>query len=222
MLIKGLFKISLTAVAAVLLSGCGSVATIRPLEVGQSALALSVGGPLSEVPGIGTFPVPYSNIRYRWGVLDRLEAHIGVHPTVMVYGALGMDVGLSYLLFDQKEAIPAACLGLNPTFWVNPFYGAVFFAPELEAAFSWQVHPRIMLYTGAQSFIQLEKPYFPWAVLVGTEVRLGQIGLTVEAKWYAPTEATVPRVVYYPADVSNHGALGGVVGISFYPGGVND
>lgn len=213
------FLLSLLALA-----GCGTVATVRPLEPGERSLSFSVGGPVAAIPGVADMPVPYSVLRYRWGVMDRLEAHVGVHTTMMAFGTLGLEAGLSYLLINQKGALPAVCAGINPTVWVNPFNeGAAFFAPQAEMVLSWCLHPRFFFYTGGQTFLQLEKPYLPWAVLVGAEIRLGQsLGFTLEGKWYAPLEDSDWRVVNYPLSPADQGALGVVLGVSFYPGGTDE
>jgi hypothetical protein len=208
----------------ILLVSCGSVATVRPLEPEERALSFSVGGPVAEVPGIANLPLPYSVLRYRWGILNRLEGHIGVHTTMAFFGTLGVDVGLSYLLLDQKGWRPAICVGVNPTAWINPFNrDGVGARPEAEAAASWYLSPRLLFYTGAQAFFQLEEPYVPWAALIGTEVRVGKaIGLGVEVKWYATLEDSDFRVVGFPLSPADQGALGAVVGINLYPGGANE
>jgi hypothetical protein len=201
---------------------CGSVATVRPLDVNQRAFSLSLGGPVAEVPFIATLPIPYSVLRYRWGILDRLEGHIGLHLTTMLYGAAGVDAGLSYGILEQKGAIPYLCAGINPTMWINPFYEAAGFRPEAELTASWNLSDMVLIYTGAQAFFQLEEPYVPFAPMLGTEVVIGNtVGLTLEAKWYAPLENSRYRVVTYPLSPGEQGALGMVLGITLYPGGIS-
>lgn len=208
----------------ILLIGCGSVATVRPLEPEERALSFSVGGPVATLPGIADVPLPYSVLRYRWGILNRLEGHVGVHTTMAFFRTLGVDVGLSYLLLDQKKWQPALCVGVNPTAWINPFNpDGVGARPEAEAAASWYLSPQLLLYIGAQAFFQLEEPYVPWAALIGTEVRIGKaIGLGIEVKWYAPLENSDFRVVNFPLSPADQGALGVVLGVSLYPGGTNE
>lgn len=209
-------------VPLVFLIGCGSVATVRPLDVNERAFSLTLGGPVAEVPGMATLPIPYSVLRYRWGILDRLEGHVGFHLTTMFFGATGIDAGLSYGILEQRGAIPYLCAGVNPTMWVNPFYEGVGFRPEAEFTASWNLSDHALVYTGAQAFFQLEEPYAPFAPLVGTEVVVGNtVGLTLEVKWYAPLENSRYRVVAYPLSPGEQGALGAVLGITLYPGGVS-
>lgn len=216
-------RLFLLAILVVIVSGCGSVATVRPLVVGEQALAFSLGGPVATVPGFADLPVPYTVARYRWGVAERLEARVGVHPTMLAFGTLGLEAGLSWLAFDQHKALPALCVGATPTMWVNPFNGAVGLAPEAEAALSWMVGESVMLYTGAQAMFQLEEPYVPWAALAGVEFRVSRhVGMGLELKWYAPTEAAYPHVVDFPVSIGNQGAIGGVIGLTLYPGGEDE
>lgn len=203
----------------IFISGCGTVSTVRPLPVGQNALSLSVGGPIAELPGIADVPLPYSTLRYRWGVYKNLEAHIGLHPTMLVFGTIGLDAGLSYELIHGSKLTPSLVAGINPTFWINPFNRAAGFSPEAEAVASWTIGKNLLVYSGGQAFFQLEKPYVPWAALIGWECRFGAAGLGIEAKWYAPTENSEYRVVRFPLSPGKMGAFGAVVGFSLYPGG---
>ncbi len=207
---------------AILITGCGTVSTVRPLEPGQNAVAVSVGGPIVTLPGIGDLPLPYSVLRYRWGVLKSLEAHIGLHPTMLAFGTIGLEAGLSYEIIHGKKLLPSLVLGANPTFWVNPFNVAAGFSPEVEAIFSWIVCDKLLLYSGGQTFFQLEKPYAAWAGLLGAEYRLGYAGVDLEVKWYSPTENSEYRVVNFPISPLDQGALGVVLGVTLYPGGSND
>lgn len=178
---------------------------------------------MATIPGFADLPVPYTVARCRWGVARRLEAHVGVHPTMLAFGTLGLEAGLSWLVFDQYKALPALCVGTTPTLWANPFRNAVGFAPEAEAAVSWRLGGKVTLYTGAQAMFQLQEPYVPWAALAGAEFRVSRhVGLSLEVKWYAPSEQAYPRVVGYPISIGGQGALGGVVGISLYPGGEDE
>jgi hypothetical protein len=208
----------------VILTGCGTVSTVRPLPVGERALAFSLGGPVASIPGIADVPLPYTTLRYRWGIIDNLEGHIGIHPTMLVFGTLAADVGLSYQFLSPLKWRPGLCLGLNPTMWLNPFNdngsGA---APSADLTASWDVNRSILLYTGGQAFFQLQEPYVPWAVLMGSEFSAGKyLGLSAELKWYAPSENSTYRVVNYPISPGGLGAFGVVLGISLYPGGRHD
>lgn len=203
-------------------TGCGTVSTVRPLEPGQSAVALSVGGPVVTLPGIADVPLPYSVLRYRWGLEKNLEAHIGLHPTMLAFRTIGLDAGLSYEIVHGEKAVPSLVFGINPTIWVNPFNEAAGFSPEAEAVLSWMIRDKLLVYAGGQAFFQLEKPYVPLAALLGAEYRLGPMGLGFEAKWYSPAENSEYRVVNFPLSPGDHGALGAVLGITLYPGGSNE
>jgi hypothetical protein len=203
-------------------SGCGTVSTVRPLEPGQNAVALSVGGPVVTLPGIADVPLPYSVLRYRWGLVNDLEAHVGLHPTMLAFGTIGLDAGVSYELVHGNKVLPSLVLGINPTIWVNPFNEAAGFSPEAEAVFSWIVWDKLLLYTGGQTFFQLEKPYTPWAALLGAEYRFGAVGLGLETKWYSPTENSEYRVVNFPLSPAKQGAFGFVLGFTLYPGGKDE
>jgi hypothetical protein len=74
--------------------GCGSVSSVRPIGAEEKAVTLSSGGPVTEIFGI-TMPLPYSVLRYRQGLRNNTDLHIGIHPTMAILGNLGIDVGLT-------------------------------------------------------------------------------------------------------------------------------
>ena len=77
-------RIHLIFLSLLVLTGCGTVSTVRPLPAGERALAFSLGGPITTLPGIADVPLPYTTLRYRWGIADNLEGHVGIHPTMIM------------------------------------------------------------------------------------------------------------------------------------------
>ncbi len=195
-------------------AGCGTVTAVRALHKGESCVAVSLGGPVANVAGMDV-PMPYAVGRYRYGLTDRAGLYGGAHLAMPAFGVLGLEAGFSYQLLDQRGALPglsacAACTGL-----IEPGGGEALF-PGLDLVASWQVGGRWLVYAGGQSLYQLnEKPHAVFAPLVGAECRLGRWRVSLESKWYAPTERTHPRNVNYRLPIGGHGAVGFVVGVSY-------
>jgi len=210
--------IALLPAVLALLSGCGTMTAVRPLRRGESAVAVSLGGPVAKVAG-QDIPLPYIAARYRYGVSDRFGLSAGWHVTPVILGIAAFDAGANYGLVEQRGAIPAISAAGGITGYLEAGGPSRVF-PNLDLALSWRYADRFASYAGVQSMYQLSRePYVAFAPLVGQMVELGRFGLAAEVKWYAPTEPTKPRQVDYRIPISGKGALGFVLGAGWNWGG---
>ena len=195
-------------------SGCGTVAAVRALHKGESAVAVSLGGPVANVAGMD-IPMPYAVGRYRYGLTDRAGLFGGAHLAMPAFGVLGLEAGLSYQFLDQRGALPGLSASAGFTGLLK-LGGEEAFFPGLDFVASWKLGASWLVYGGVQSMFQLnEKPNVVFAPLVGAERRFGRWRVALESKWYAPTEVTHPRNVNYRLPIGGHGAVGFVVGVSY-------
>lgn len=208
--------------AAVLLAaGCGTVSAVRPLRRDQSAVALSVGGPVALVSG-NDMPLPYAVLRYRYGVNDRFGLYCGGHLIQAAMGNIGFDGGFSYHFLEQDGLVPAAGASAGIVALLKPGSGgetAVF--PQADLTASWLAGNRSLTYCGLQTIYQFNaKPYVALAPFIGEEVRLFQsLSLALEAKWFGAGEPTEPRTVDYTMPLFGSGAVGFVLGVNWQFGG---
>jgi len=205
------------ALAVLFLStGCGTVASVRPLGKDNSSLSLTSAGPVAPVFGID-MPIPYAVLRYRRGLNDNTDFHCGLHATMLYLGNLGIDVGLTKHLFRQSGWRPALALEasayylyhLNELSTIRAF-------PEVSAFARYDLFSnRHALYLGSHALVQYNSPYVIIAPFLGFEFNIGHFGLNLEGKWYAPTENTKYRVVDYQLKPFDHGAIGFAWGVSY-------
>ncbi|HEY1101161.1 MAG TPA: hypothetical protein VGF99_19635, partial [Myxococcota bacterium] len=80
-------------VANVGAGGCVSFNSARPLAPGEHAVAVTAGGPLTTIPGVGVIPLPNVTVEGRHGVVEHLDINYGVHLLPTIFGALGGHVG---------------------------------------------------------------------------------------------------------------------------------
>lgn len=197
--------------------GCGTVPSVRPIGKGQKSVTLSSGGPVTRIYGVA-MPIPYSVLRYRQGLSDDTDFHLGIHPSMSMLGNLGIDVGLTRHLTDQA--------GWKPSFSLEASIYGFYHANELSSI---RVYPEVstigsfrsegreqVLYFGVQNMIQSASPYLVFVPLVGAELPFGRrFVLDVETKWYAPSEESEDRAVEYSIKPFGHGALGFAIGGSY-------
>jgi hypothetical protein len=204
-------------VSCVLLLQCGTVSSVKPLGVGNKAIAFSAGGPVAPVYDMD-IPLPYSVLRYRFGLKDNTDIHIGIHPTMALFGNLGIDAGVTRHFMRNLGMRPGISAGLA-------LYGFYDFAdldhmrayPELSIIFSYDIfRSSHVVYFGGQGMIQFAEPYIVPAAVAGGEFSLGRnFALSIETRWYAPTESSDDRVVDFRLRPFDQGALGFVLGLGY-------
>jgi len=202
-----------------LTAGCGTVTAVRALRKGESAVALSAGGPVARLSGMD-IPFPYAVARYRYGLNDRTGLYVGSHLSFAGLAVIAIDGGFSHQFLTQKRGVPAVSASAGLLAGVKPGDGQVLF-PEVDLVASYLFGDRLLAYFGGQSIYQLSAtPYAVIAPLVGAETRLGRsFSLSLEAEWYAPFEKTKPRNVNYLLPVGGRGAVGFVLGVNYHFGG---
>jgi hypothetical protein len=207
------------------LSGCSINHGVRPLGKGKAAVTGSLGGPIVEVFD-APIPLPMTRIGARYGVSDRSDVHLGLHPSMYGFFRLvGVDAGASYLLAPQLGARPAVNLDGTLLFVGgdtaegDPRGGSRLFA-DASALASWSWGERGNLaYTGAEFFAQPR----PWglyaAPVVGNRFQLGEhLGLSLEAKWWNPWVDAEDLTLHYIAP-GQQGAISLQAGLTVTFGG---
>ncbi len=192
------------AVAVVGASSCTTFSNARPLEPGQHAIAVTAGGPLASVPGIGQIPMPNVTVEGRSGVAHHVDVNYGVHLLPALYGAPGAHLGATWQLFDQPEpVVPALSVGERLFGFTNfvdgrraakAFYGL----SQTDLTASWEPLPHQLFYAGATAYVPLNDyldgddatpgivRFAPFAGVV-LSPGLDWLQLNVEGRWLSPS-----------------------------------
>ena len=56
---------------------CAPSRFVQPLEKDEKAITASLGGPLTQIPGVATIPIPHTNITYGQGITDKITVFGG-------------------------------------------------------------------------------------------------------------------------------------------------
>ncbi|UCD06471.1 MAG: hypothetical protein JSV98_04370 [candidate division WOR-3 bacterium] len=203
--------------SCILLLQCGTVSSVKPMGTGGRSIAFSAGGPVAPVFDMD-IPLPYSVLRYRFGLNDNTDIHIGIHPTMALFGNLAIDAGLTRHFTRSLGMRPGVSAGLA----IYGFYDFVDLShmrvyPEISLIFSYDIfRSSHVVYLGGQGMIQFAEPYIVPALTVGGEFSLGKsLALSLETRWYAPTESSDDRVVDFKLRPFDQGALGFVLGLGY-------
>lgn len=151
---------------ALLAMNCGTLTAVRALREGESALALSCGGPVTRVSGLD-IPLPYAVAGYRYGVNDRFGVYAGGHLLLLALGEAGLDGGFSYQLARQEGWVPELGVAAGLTGMIRPGGDERLF-PGVSIAASHLFRNRFLTYLGAQGMLQLGgSPVLAWAPVLG-------------------------------------------------------
>jgi hypothetical protein len=207
--------IALPVMVLLAVTRCGTVTAVTPLNRGESALNVSLGGPVANVGGTN-IPIPCAVARYRYGLSDQAGLYAGGHLTTAALRVVGVDFGFSYHFLRQQNWIPCVGTSAGLVTFIQPGGDDALF-PQLDLIASYRVGDRFTTYFGSQSMYQLStKPNVVLAPFIGAGWRVSDpVSLSLEAKWYAPSEKTRPRNVNYSLPIANHGAVGFVLGANW-------
>ncbi|MFP2903787.1 hypothetical protein ACLESD_01685 [Pyxidicoccus sp. 3LFB2] len=162
-------------------------------------------------------PLPLSTVGASYGVREDLDVHSHVHLTPLVLGTAGLDVGATWLAWQEDGARPALALTGRAYGFSDLSTGALFYG-EASAAASWLLRDRFLAYVSASALYDTLNEDTLWAVGAGTQVPFGRFALQAEVGWYLPTyDASVAPAEWVTA--GGRGALGLVLGGSYRFGG---
>lgn len=188
------FAVFFPCAAVVLAGACTTFSPVRPLAPGTHAVAVTGGGPLANVPGVGTIPLPHVTVEGRHGVVERADVHYGVHLLPLVFGVAGVHVGGAYQMNEQPEPFgPAITVGqrfFGFTNVIDPRKGRidVWGLSQSDFTASWNVFGDHIVYAGLTGYVPLNEPKLYLAPFAGTQIVPGVDFLRVqlEARWLAP------------------------------------
>lgn len=202
----------------VLASACGHVSSVRPVPKGSFQPEIQGGGPIADVTSSLTLPLPATTIGGRYGLSDRFDVSAHAHATSLIFRVAGVDVGSTYLALEQEGWRPALSVGGRLYGFLSWKSWEPWVALEAYGSASWKVRELLMPYVSASALVQFAGAPPLASIGAGTELMLGDFGLQLEARWYAPY-ANSQYVVVDWWSVGNWGAWGAVFGVRYRFGG---
>ncbi|PKR79990.1 hypothetical protein CW751_12255 [Brumimicrobium salinarum] len=114
-------------------SACGPARFVEPLKKRENAVAIDLGGPLVNIPGVAPMPMPFSSITYGRGISNNLTLHGSWYSTAAIFGVAQFEVNGTYGFWrsrDKKHGA-SAILGFNTA--MDVFENEIKFWPKLDA-----------------------------------------------------------------------------------------
>jgi len=203
-------------------SGCTTLNNARPLEPGQHAVGVALGGPIANITNVGPIPLPHVTVEGRHGIIDRLDVNYGVHLLPLVFGVTGGHLGATYLLGKQEGAAPAIAFGQRLFGFTNRLDPRKFdrapgdwFMSQSDLTVSWLVANQLV-YGGLTGYVPFSAPNLFLTPFLGIEVRPGidWLRIQLEGRYLAPYVNTQFAVVDWIAP-GNQGGLLINLGVAF-------
>jgi hypothetical protein len=139
-----------------LLSSCAAVRQVRPLAKGESAVNVSLGGPMTNYVGDAFLPAPLLSLGYNYGVLPRMDMEVGLDLTHLLYGVAKVDLGVNWR--------PWQTLRWRPSLIVSPklqlatdCQTSVMVNPDLILTAAWNPTPALYPYLGIENWFILDR-----------------------------------------------------------------
>ena len=202
-----------------IMGGCSTLNTAKPLSPGQHEVAVTLGGPLTKV-GSNFIPLPNSVIEGRSGLINigerPLDLNYGLYLTPIAFGQMGVHLGGSYLLWDQKDNLPALSLSDRLYFFHNyfdiekPVYGrGSVFVHQLEATLSYELGS-FLTYGGLANYSDLSDLNLMLSPFIGAELPTGLDGFRIqlEARYYAANQYRLIESVKFYNFETGYGGFG--------------
>lgn len=204
--------------------GCSTLNTAKPLAPGEHEVAVTLGGPLTQV-GANFIPLPNSVVEGRSGLTHvgerPLDLNYGLYLTPIAFGQMGVHLGSSYLLWDQAENLPALSLSNRIYFFHNYFDAAKpiegrgqVWVHQIEGTLSYE-WGELLGYGGLGNYTDLADLNLSLTPFLGAEVPTGLDGFKIqlEARYYAANRyRLIESVKFYNFD-SGYGGFGMNLGL---------
>lgn len=207
-----------------LLNSCAPSRIIKPLDEGEQVVSLSLGGPMTKIPGVGTMPIPFTNLSYSRGWKNNISLTGSIYPTAALFGTYQFDLGMNYGLVKKENWGISSTLLLNNAFdqwqlnykiWPNIDLNGYYELTKDNC--SW------IFYGGWNNWFELattgannrpQDVHWIFTPQVGTQLIRDKWNFQFEYKMIAPNLNNENFVVTYSSLLSKTGANGIYLGLS--------
>ena len=232
-----MFKyISFLSFTAFLLS-CSSSRFVEPLAKKENALSIDLGGPLVNVPGVATMPLPFSSLTYGRGLTNNTTVYTSWHTTAAVFGVAQFDFGLVHEVWRNSRRNMGITFNPSINFATDVFEKNNKLWPVVEANYYWKYKMKGVTQADLLTNKSVRYNYFygglgTWFELNGTKAhgedqkervlpmvqighvfRRGKWSFSTEVKFITPNISNENIVLDYKSISGNSGATGIYLGL---------
>jgi hypothetical protein len=209
--------------AVVVLASCSSIRQIRPLEPGQSAVNVSLGGPIIQALAVD-MPVPLLTVGYNRGLQKDLDLEGGLDLTSGAFGILHVDLGANWRPLRPQGWVPGVILTPKAQLFDKFKPQNFLLYPEAIITAWWNPTKRLYPYAGIENLFELhsfrpdenEQPHH-WLIApyIGVSVCNKAWQYQFEARYYTPNIETITTGPTRYIGIGGYGGVGAFVGVGY-------
>jgi hypothetical protein len=117
------------------LFSCAPTRYYKPLDSGEHSVHASFGGPIIQVPGIATIPIPFTSVGYGYGLKDNLTVYGSWQTTSALFGVIHTDIGATMNIWQNESMGLSVSPGFN--FLIDAFEWKPSLYPQLDINYYW-------------------------------------------------------------------------------------
>lgn len=215
-------------------AACGPSRFVEPLEKGENAINVSLGGPLANVPGVATLPLPFTSIGYGRGVTSNITAYGSWYSTAAVFGVAQFDAGATIRMLESVKQKHGFSISPGFNAGLDFYAGNYRFWPQFDAHYYWRYNNRQMVqddllinggnppksnlfYAGLGTWFELngtraheqkQNTRIVPTLNIGHDLNWKKWTFKTEVKLIAPFSSNQDIVVDYVSLMGNRGATG--------------
>lgn len=214
-----------------MISSCAPTQFVVPLEKGEHAVSASLGGPLANVPGIATIPIPFTSLGYGYGLSDKSVIEGALYPTTALYGVFQLSGGYTYEFWKQEKMNVTGKIGFD--FMTDVFEKNARIWPQLDANFSYTYqskevdgdNKRKLFYVGFSNWFELSKikahgeeqsNFLFFNPHIGHQMKKNNWAFHFELAFLATNLENEKVAIDYKSAFGNRGATGIYFGVQYH------
>jgi hypothetical protein len=212
------------------LSSCSSIRQIRPLEPGQSAVNVSLGGPIQKISG-AYMPTPILSAGYNYGLKRTLDLEAGVGLLQAAFGIIHLDLGANWRPLVARGWIPGVIATPKVQLMTNFKPQSLLVYPEAILTAWWRPTKVLYPYVGIENWIEYHSKRFDgndqthhwlFAPYLGLSICKQHWQFQIESRWYTPNIDPILAGATDHFGVGEHGVLGAILGVGYLFGRSGD
>jgi hypothetical protein len=217
------FFFSLFLIIVLLASSCSTIRQIRPLDPGQFAANLTVGGPITNVAGV-YIPLPILALGYNYGLVKNIDLEAGFGITQAIFKIMHIDAGINWRPFMPSGWIPGAIATPKLHFMTNFKPSSFRLYPDLALTGWWQPSKHFLPYLGIENWFIFasERPdgnpqphHWLLAPYAGITACNGPWQFQLEARVYSPNINHILAGAPENIGLGDYGVLGVIIGVGY-------
>lgn len=224
---KNLLFIVTGIMTILLFFSCSSVRQIRPLDPGQSAVNVTLGGPIIKALGM-YMPAPIMSVGYNYGIKRGFDLETGLGLTQLAFGILHLDCGANWRPLKPKGWVPGFIA--TPKFQIMTDFTPQSFRlyPDAVLTAWWKPNKILYPYAGIENWIEYHstrpdgnRQTHHWlaAPFIGLTVCRGPWQYQVETRYYVPNVNNITAGATRHIGFGDYGDLGVFIGAGYLFGG---